>query len=125
MADKVRVRPGWRKAPDGSTPRLGVTDARGREYPGNYLFHDVKNPGPDLDALGAPLRGVEMTQFVFVDREEEVYISPTVKQWIREGYLTVSDSSHKFYAANAPEPGNNTNKKTKAKSVKADDAKKD
>ena len=102
---KVTVRPGWRLGADGKPLRLGKPDRDGRERPGNYLFHDVKNPGLDKH----PDTGLSMgepTEFVFVDREEVVFDTPLKREQIRQGYLVVVDDDHELAVFNTapPEP---------------------
>jgi hypothetical protein len=100
--NKVRVRPGWRLSPDGQRPRVGRPDGDGREWPGDYLFHDVVNPGPDRDKdgndLGAP------TEFVFVDREEEVIDCTAIRRYIKDGVIVVVDKNHELFELNGPSP---------------------
>lgn len=100
---RVRVRPGWRLSPDGTRPRLGRPDATGREFPGQYLFHDIKNPGRDRHpdtgrAIGEP------TEFIFVDRVEETYDTPLKRSQIQQGYLLVVDEDHELFTLNCPDP---------------------
>lgn len=100
---KVTVRPGPRLGPDGKPPRLGVPDRDGRELPGRYLFHDVKNPGPD-SVEGRP--NGEPTEFVYVERDEDVYDTPLKREEIRQGFLLVVDPRHELAVFNVtpPEP---------------------
>lgn len=102
---KVKVRPGPRLGPDGKRPRIGRPDRDGRERPGNYLFHDVKNPGLDVHpetgrAIGEP------AVFVFVDREEDVFDTPMIREAIRQGFLFVVDTDSELAVFNVtpPEP---------------------
>jgi hypothetical protein len=108
---KVVVRPGARMMQDGQRPRVGKPDKDGREWPGRYLFHDVENPGPDFDADGNEIG--EPTSFVFVDREEETFDCPAIRQSIVDGLVEVVDKKHELHRLNVAKP--NTPKKSKSK----------
>jgi hypothetical protein len=84
--------------PDGSVPRIHDQDVEGHEYPGRYLFHDVVNPGPDRDAKGKATGSP--TEFVFVDRIEEVFDTFEMRRNIQDGHLWVTDPKHELAAFN-------------------------
>jgi len=109
---KVMVRPGSRMTQDGR-PRVGKPDKDGREWPGQYLFHDVVNPGPDFDADGNATG--EPTGFVFVDRDEEAFDCPALRHSIVDGFVDVVDKKHALYCLNTtPDaPKKSTSKKDK------------
>lgn len=102
MAGKVPVRLGPRRAPGGQIPRIGVPDAQGREMPGAFLFHDVVNAGPDVDRYGRAIS--EPTEFVFVDRVEEIPESSAVVRLIQQGHLLVADPDHHLATLNVEVP---------------------
>jgi hypothetical protein len=91
--NKVKVKLGWKRTQDGHIPKIGKPGPDMRERPGDYLFHDVINPGSGPDV-----------KFVFVDREEEIYATPGVCISIMEGHLLVVDPEHSWYPLNQPEP---------------------
>lgn len=95
---KVPVRLGARRMPDGSVPRIHRQDVNGKSVPGRYLFFDVKNPGPDRDAIGRAVG--TPTEFVFVDRTEEVYDTFEARRAIQDGHLWVTDPKHELAAFN-------------------------
>ena len=114
---KVKVRPGWRMMQDGQRPLIGKPDRDGLERPGSYLFHDVKNPGPDFKKNGDPL---PKTEFVFEDREEEALDCPSLRRNIRDGFVEVVDKKHETFVLNV-DPPDRAAKKSKSKSKTKDE----
>jgi len=93
MADKVPVRLGWRRMSDGSKPRLGRPVGDGREWPGDYLFHEVVGAGKDATF-----------KFKGDDCVEDVMDTPSVRRYILDGHLIVTDDKHPLAALNQPDP---------------------
>jgi hypothetical protein len=110
MADKVPVRPGWRKTPDGKVPRVGRPDRDGREWPGNYLFHKVVGTGAEATF-----------EFLGMDCEESVIDTQSVRHAIREGYLVVTDESHALFSFNTVDPSAKDAPATPKKAARKDE----
>ncbi len=93
MVDKVPVRLGWRRMSDGSMPRIGRPAGDGREWPGSYLFHKVVGVGKDgtFEYLGD-------------DCVEDVMDTPSIRRYILDGHLIVTDDKHPLAALNQPDP---------------------